>query len=115
MGLTPTKLFTQATETRPKWFPGAPAPAWLDGSLAGDRGFDPMGLGADPTALNWFRQSELMHCRWAMLGVAGILAQEVVRPDVFWYEAGLPLNVPGNPILGSSGNLNMGGLLAWEF
>lgn len=27
---------------------GAAAPAYLDGSLAGDRGFDPMGLGANP-------------------------------------------------------------------
>ena len=26
-----------------------------------------------------------MHCRWAMLGVAGILAQEITHPDQFWY------------------------------
>lgn len=25
-----------------------------------------------------------VHARWAMLGVAGILAQEIVRPDIFW-------------------------------
>uniref|UniRef100_A0A0C9RWV6 Chlorophyll a-b binding protein, chloroplastic n=1 Tax=Wollemia nobilis TaxID=56998 RepID=A0A0C9RWV6_9CONI len=30
---------------RPLWFPGAKAPAWLDGSLVGDYGFDPLGLG----------------------------------------------------------------------
>lgn len=51
-----------------------------------------------------------MHCRWAMLGVAGVLGQEIFRPDVFWYEAGLPENLPG-PFK----NINMGGLLAWEF
>eukprot|EP00959_Pyramimonas_sp_CCMP1952_P364826 7639948-Pyramimonas_sp.AAC.1 len=26
------------------WFPGAVAPEWLDGSMVGDRGFDPFGL-----------------------------------------------------------------------
>jgi hypothetical protein len=45
-----------------------------------------------------------------MLGVAGVLGQEILRPDVFWYEAGLPENLPG-PFK----NINMGGLLAWEF
>jgi hypothetical protein len=45
-----------------------------------------------------------------MLGVAGVLGQEIFRPDVFWYEAGLPENLPG-PFK----NINMGGLLAWEF
>ncbi|BBM98872.1 light-harvesting complex II chlorophyll a/b binding protein 4 [Marchantia polymorpha subsp. ruderalis] len=30
---------------RPLWFPGAQAPAWLDGTLVGDYGFDPLGLG----------------------------------------------------------------------
>merc|ERR1719463_953804 len=110
-----TKFTSLAVSDRPSWFPGATIPAWLDGSLAGDRGFDPMGLGADPTALRWFRQSELMHARWAMLGVAGILVQELTRPDLFWYEAGLPENVPGNFIIGETGNVNMGGLLAWEF
>merc|ERR1711959_708909 len=94
---------------------GAQAPSWLDGCMAGDRGFDPMGLGADPTALKWYRQSELMHARWAMLGTFGILVQELLRADVFWYEAGLPQNVPGVPFICEEGNVNMGGLLAWEF
>ncbi|CAI0471241.1 unnamed protein product [Linum tenue] len=30
---------------RPLWYPGAQAPEWLDGSLVGDYGFDPFGLG----------------------------------------------------------------------
>lgn len=30
---------------RPLWFPGAKSPEWLDGSLVGDYGFDPFGLG----------------------------------------------------------------------
>eukprot|EP00775_Hariotina_reticulata_P011341 gene11341-11490_t len=99
-----------AAANRPLWAPGVVAPAYLDGTLAGDRGFDPLGLGADPVALKWYQQSELVHARWAMLGVAGVLGQEILRPDVYWYEAGLPQNLPG-PFQ----NINMGGLLAWEF
>eukprot|EP00879_Flechtneria_rotunda_P001857 GHRR01002027.1.p1 GENE.GHRR01002027.1~~GHRR01002027.1.p1 ORF type:complete len:258 (+),score=71.36 GHRR01002027.1:66-839(+) len=99
-----------AAADRKLWAPTVEAPAYLDGSLAGDYGWDPLGLGADPVALRWYRQSELVHARWAMLGVAGVLGQEILRPDVFWYEAGLPENLPG-PFK----NINMGGLLAFEF
>lgn len=30
---------------RPLWFPGSSPPEWLDGSIPGDFGFDPLGLG----------------------------------------------------------------------
>ncbi|MBT2927882.1 hypothetical protein PN39_18750, partial [Vibrio anguillarum] len=30
---------------RPLWYPGAKSPEYLDGSLVGDYGFDPFGLG----------------------------------------------------------------------
>ncbi|PHT73607.1 hypothetical protein T459_24392 [Capsicum annuum] len=33
---------------RPLWFPGSSPPEWLDGSLPGDFGFDPLGLGKQP-------------------------------------------------------------------
>jgi light-harvesting complex I chlorophyll a/b binding protein 4 len=58
-----------------------------------------------------YRQAELVHGRWAMLGAAGVLGQEVLNPSVNWYtEASLPQNLPA-PFT----NINMGGLLAWEF
>ncbi|KAL2940533.1 Photosystem I chlorophyll a/b-binding protein 6 chloroplastic [Bienertia sinuspersici] len=65
---------------RPLWFPGSTPPPWLDGSLPGDFGFDPLGLGSDPETLRWFAQAELMHSRWAMLGVAGILIPNGSNP-----------------------------------
>jgi light-harvesting complex I chlorophyll a/b binding protein 4 len=57
------------------------------------------------------QQAELQNARWAMLGVAGILVQEIAAPDVNWYlESNLPQNLPG-PFK----NVNMGGLLAVQF
>ena len=53
---------------------GSAPPAHLKGELPGDFGFDPLGLGADPAALKWHREAELVHCRWAMLAVAGATA-----------------------------------------
>ena len=73
-----------AAVDRPLWRPGSEPPAHLDGSLPADFGFDPLGLGQDDQLLPWFAEAERVHSRWAMLGVAGILAQEIVRPDVFW-------------------------------
>ena len=40
--------------------------------LAGDFGFDPLGLGKDPAFLKWYREAELIHGRWAMATVLGI-------------------------------------------
>eukprot|EP00242_Pyramimonas_sp_CCMP2087_P005651 CAMPEP_0198212276 /NCGR_PEP_ID=MMETSP1445-20131203/25619_1 /TAXON_ID=36898 /ORGANISM="Pyramimonas sp., Strain CCMP2087" /LENGTH=252 /DNA_ID=CAMNT_0043886685 /DNA_START=39 /DNA_END=797 /DNA_ORIENTATION=+ len=79
------------------WFPGNPGAAHLDGTLPGDYGFDPLSLGSDAEMLKWFQQAELMHCRWAMVGAAGILLPEVAT--IFgagdlpvWFEAGEQLN-----------------------
>ena len=55
-----------------------PAPCTLDGTLPCDYGFDPLNLGADPENLKWFVQAELMHSRWAMLGLAGMVGPELL-------------------------------------
>lgn len=79
-----------------EWMPGQPRPPYLDGSAPGyvvryimhvyifclvyfshldvflwcrDFGFDPLGLGEVPENLERFKESELIHCRWAMLAV----------------------------------------------
>eukprot|EP00887_Chlorella_sp_A99_P007664 scaffold20.g7664.t1 len=51
----------------------AVVPDYLDGTLAGDYGFDPLGLGSSPEQLRWNVQSEVFHGRTAMTAVAGIL------------------------------------------
>ncbi|KAK9862966.1 hypothetical protein WJX84_003454 [Apatococcus fuscideae] len=66
-----------AASSRPSWCPGWPIPKHLDGKLAGDFGFDPLNLGAEPEALRWYTQAELIHSRWAMTAVAGILIPDV--------------------------------------
>lgn len=83
---------------RASWLPGTAPPKHLDGSMPGDFGWDPLGLGANPEALKWFREAELQHARWAMVGTAGIFAQELVRPDVFWYESAAKADLPFNPL-----------------
>ena len=62
-------------------------------SLPGDYGFDPLNLGADAANLEWFRNAELVHGRWAMLGAAGVLVPELltkagVADLPVWSEAG---------------------------
>lgn len=62
----------------PSWYPGSVSPEHLDGTLAGDFGFDPLNLGAEPFKLKWYVQAELVHGRWAMLAVAGILFKDLL-------------------------------------
>ena len=45
---------TAAADGRQMWVPGAVPPEHLDGTLAGDFGFDPMCLGSNPEALKWY-------------------------------------------------------------
>jgi len=42
-------------------------PPMLDGTLPGDRGFDPFNFSADKDALQWYRTAEVKHARLAML------------------------------------------------
>ena len=126
------KKATSSFKDRPLWFPGAKAPEWLDGSLLGDYGFDPLSLGKSPEylqfdidsldqnlaknpagallgsrvdknkgelsnntfqpytevfSINRFRENEVIHGRWAMLGVLGAVAVEALT-GVTWQDAG---------------------------
>lgn len=46
-------------------------PIMLDGSVPGDRGFDPFNFASDESALQWYRTAEIKHARLAMLAAVG--------------------------------------------
>ena len=72
-----------AAEERSKALPFLKRPALLDGSMAGDYGFDPLGLseingvGID---LYWLREAEIKHCRLSMMAVLGNVWVEAYGP-----------------------------------
>jgi len=82
------KAFTVVAADRAMWIPGAESPSYLDGTLAGDYGFDPLGLGSDPDRLKWYVEAELNNGRWAMLAVFGILGRELLGVSGDWFMAG---------------------------
>ena len=58
-------------------------PPLLDGSMAGDVGFDPLGLSnIDDVGIDlyWLREAEIKHGRVAMLATAGFLQVELFGP-----------------------------------
>lgn len=77
--------------------------SYLDGSRPGDFGFDPLGL-LDPAtgsggfiSPEWLTYSEVIHCRYAMLGAAGCIAPEILaaagvipmsQEEVTWFKNG---------------------------
>ena len=66
-----------------KWYPGAKAPEYLDGSMAGDYGFDPLRLGSNSEYLPYFREAELMNGRYAMLVTACIMLTDVASMRLY--------------------------------
>jgi len=53
-------------------------PPALDGTMAGDVGFDPLGF-SNYFDLKWLREAELKHGRICMLGCLGFLTQEKIQ------------------------------------
>eukprot|EP00249_Psilotum_nudum_P001703 c14337_g1_i1 orf=572-1366(-) len=93
VGMATKKASTKGATGKKSWLPGVRGggnlvdPEWLDGSLPGDYGFDPLGLGKDPGFLKWYREAELIHGRWAMTAVVGIFVGQAWS-GVPWFEAG---------------------------
>ncbi|KAM1023550.1 hypothetical protein ACFX1S_044575 [Malus domestica] len=90
---TPKRFIVVAAAAKKSWIPAVKGggnfidPEWLDGSLPGDYGFDPLGLGKDPAFLKWYREAELIHGRWAMAAVVGIFVGQAWS-GIPWFEAG---------------------------
>lgn len=96
------------------WLPGSDTPAYLE-NLPASYGFDPLKLGEDSASLKRFQESEVIHGRWAMLGVAGCLGAELLGQGD-WYSAPLPLVQGGHATyMGAEVPFDLGTLAAVEF
>ncbi|EJK68957.1 hypothetical protein THAOC_09825 [Thalassiosira oceanica] len=102
-----TTLSMESGDDKSMSLPFLPRPKILDGSLAGDVGFDPFGFaGADRESLINMREAEIKHGRLAMLAAVGWPLAELWDRSIA-SALGLPSALTAN---GSSPSILNGGL-----
>lgn len=99
---------TVALNAMSKSLPFLPCPEKLDGSMAGDVGFDPMGLSEIQQDLTYARWAELKHGRIAMLAIVGLLTEEYIHLPGEAYQNSDPFGAVSTVGLGVNAQIFLG-------